>query len=218
MAYGHQRLGEDKIMRYTGPKNRLARREGIDLSLKTSGSKSQSNLLKRLNVIPGQHGGGRMKKLTDYGVQLREKQKLKRIYNITEKQMKNYFGKAKKTKGNTAESMIKFLEFRLDNVVYKLGLAPTRGAARQLVGHGHIAVNDKKVTIPSYQVKPNDAVTIKESSAKIPYVALSLSRKDIIIAPWLEREAITGKIVGSPNLETFKDDVNLQLVVEFYSR
>lgn len=205
-------------MRYTGPKNRLARREGIDLSLKTAGSKSQSNLLKRLNMIPGQHGAGRHKKATDYGVQLREKQKLKRIYNITEKQMKNYFKKAKKTKGNTSESMIRYLEFRLDNVLYKLGLAPTRGASRQLVGHGHVIVNNKKVTIPSYQVKQEDVVTLKGTSEKIPYVATSAARKDIVITEWLKREATSGKVVGAPTLETFMDDVNLQLVVEFYSR
>jgi len=112
-------------MRYKGPKNKLARREKTDLSLKTAGSKSQSNLLKRINIIPGEQGTRRSRKLTDYGIQLREKQKLKRVYGLTEKQMKNYFIKASRVKGNTTEVMLEFLEKRLDNVLYRLCFSPT---------------------------------------------------------------------------------------------
>ncbi len=205
-------------MRYTGPKNRLARREGVDLSLKTVGSKSHSNLLRRLNIVPGQHGASRRRKLTDYGIQLREKQKLKRIYGLTEKQMKNYFKKASKTLGNTSEILIQHIERRLDNVAYKLGFAPTRAAARQLVSHGHVLVNQKKVTIPSFEVRLGDVVNLDEKATKIPYITQILEKKDFILAPWLEKQGTIGKMIHLSGQEYFKDDVNLQLVVEFYSR
>jgi len=205
-------------MRYTGPKNRLARREGVDLSLKTVGSKSHSNLLRRLNIVPGQHGASRRRKLTDYGIQLREKQKLKRIYGLTEKQMKNYFKKASKTLGNTSEILIQHIERRLDNVAYKLGFAPTRAAARQLVSHGHVLVNQKKVTIPSFEVRLGDVVNLDEKATKIPYITQILEKKDFILAPWLEKQGTNGKMIHLSGQEYFKDDVNLQLVVEFYSR
>jgi small subunit ribosomal protein S4 len=117
-------------MRYTGPKNRLSRREGIDLGLKTPGSKSQASLLRRLNIIPGQHGGARSRKKTDYGYQLREKQKMKRLYGITESKMSIYFATAKRITGNTADNLVQILERRLDNIVYRLGFAPTRAIAQ----------------------------------------------------------------------------------------
>lgn len=206
-------------MRYTGPKNRLARREGIDLGLKTPGTKSYSSLTRKLKIIPGQHGGSRKKKRTDYGVQLREKQKLKRMYGITEKQMKRYFEKASKTSGNTADILIQILERRLDNVIYKLGLAPTKSSARQLVAHGHIKINNQKVTIPSYLIGAGDVISFyKEKSIKIPYISQLLEKKDIIIPEWLMREGPVGKIIRIPKKEDLKEDVNLQLVVEFYSR
>lgn len=206
-------------MRYTGPKNRLSRREGIDLGMKTPGSKSHSNLIKRLNIIPGQHGMRRRRKITDYGLQLREKQKLKRIYGITETQMKNYFERANRMVGNTAEILTQFLESRLDNVVFKLGLAPTRASARQLATHGHILVNDRKLTIPSAQVAEGDVIRFKkEKSPKIPYVAKMLEKKDLIIPSWLKRKGPVGKVLSLPSLESFRDDVNVQLVIEFYSR
>ncbi len=206
-------------MRYTGPRNRLSRREGIDLGLKSSGSKAQSNLLKKLNIIPGQHGKARIAKLSDYGVQLREKQKLKRMYGITEKQMKLYFQKASKKVGNTAEHMINTLERRLDNVVFKLGFAPTRASARQFVNHGHILVSGKKVSIPSYITSIDDEITFrKEKTTKIAYVAPLLVKKDLIIAPWLRREGQSGKIAQNPDLTHFMEEINLQSVVEFYSR
>lgn len=205
-------------MRYIGPRNKLARREGIDLGLKTTGSKSQSNLLRRLNIPPGQHGASRRRKTTDYGLQLREKQKLKRLYGITERQMKNYFKKASKTLGNTAELLIRHIEHRLDNVVFKLGLAPTRASARQLVTHGHVRVNNKKATIPSIEVKIGDVISLKEESIKIPYIMQAVEKKDFIVSPWLARQGAIGKVVNLSGQEYFTDDINLQLVVEFYSR
>ena len=206
-------------MRYTGPKNRLARREGIDLGLKTPGTKAYSSLTRKLNILPGQHGGARRKKLTDYGVQLREKQRMKRMYGITERQMKNYFKKASKMMGNTADILIQILERRLDNVIYKLGLAPTRSSARQLVTHGHMQVNNKKVTIPSYLIKEGDIISFhKKKSINIPYISQMLEKKDIVIPEWLMREGPVGKIVRFPKKEDLREDINLQLVVEFYSR
>ena len=168
-------------MRYKGPKNKLARRGKTDLSLKTAGSKSQSNLLKRINIIPGEQGTRRSRKLTDYGIQLREKQKLKRVYGLTEKQMKNYFIKASRVKGNTTEVMLEFLEKRLDNVLYRLCFSPTRASARQLVNHGHILVNNKKVSIPSFQVSVSDVVSTKDKTLNIPYISASIQKSDAII-------------------------------------
>lgn len=206
-------------MRYNGPKNRIARREGLDLNFKTAGSKSQSNLLKKLNIIPGEHGKARQRKLTDYGIQLREKQKIKRIYGITERKMSNYFEEASRTQGNTAEFLSILLERRLDNAIYRLGFAPTRAAARQLVNHGHFKINNKKVSIPSYQVKIKDVIEFKrEKTAKIPYVEAQLERKDITIPAWFERKATIAKVIALPQKEDAPVDINLQQVVEFYSR
>ncbi|KXK09053.1 MAG: 30S ribosomal protein S4 [Microgenomates bacterium OLB22] len=206
-------------MRYTGPKNRLARREGTDLSLKTVGSKAHASLLKKLNIPPGQHGRSYKRKISDYGMQLREKQKIKRMYGISEKQMKTYFDHANRAVGNTAELLITFLEQRLDNVLFKLGFAPTRAAARQLVSHGHIEVNKKKVTIPSFQVSQKDVISFKrEKTSKIPYIAELLEKKETPVPAWLERKDAKGVIKGQPSLEEFHDTINLQPVVEFYSR
>lgn len=206
-------------MRYTGPRNKLARREGVDLELKTPGSKAHGNLLRRLNIIPGQHGAGRARKKTDYGYQLREKQKLRRIYSISERQMKRYFEAANSKKGNTADYLIQNLERRLDNVIYRLSFAPTRAAARQLVGHGHVTVNKKKVTIPSYQVKIGDEVTFRrDKTIKIPYIEELLQKKDAIQPEWLQREGTVGKVAAVPLSNLFAEIVNLQSVIEFYSR
>ena len=136
-------------MRYTGPRNRIARREGLDLGLKTAGSKNHARLLKKLNVPPGQHALRRRRKISDHSRQLREKQCLKYMFQLSEKQLKNYFKEAKVKKGNTAYYLAKFLEARLDNLVFRSGLAPTRAAARQLVSHGHIKVNAKIVEVYS---------------------------------------------------------------------
>lgn len=206
-------------MRYTGSKNKLARREGIDLGLKTPGSKAQSSLLRRLNITPGQHGASRKRKVTDYGSQLREKQKLKRIYGISESQMQNYYTKANRMEGNTAELLIQFLERRLDNVVYKLKLAPTRASARQLVNHGHVTVNSKKVSIASYQVNIGDVIAFRtEKTVTIPAIAEITAKKDDAPVTWMKRKGIAGKVASIPPLSEFAEDVVLPSVIEFYSR
>ncbi len=206
-------------MRYIGPKNRIARREGVDLGLKTPGSKSHAQLLRRLNIPPGQHGAKKRRKVTERATQLREKQKLRFIFGLTEKQLKKYFAIATLKKGNTAFYVSQFLEKRLDNVVYRLGMTPTRASARQLVRHGHIAINDKKLSIPSYQVKVGNMISFaKESSQKIPYIEKSLTNKDIIIPQWLERKATVGKLIGEPTNDEIMKQVNLRLVIEYYSR
>ncbi len=205
-------------MRYTGPKNRLARREGIDLGLKTVGSKAHGGLLKKLNIVPGQHGKNLRRKTTDYGVQLRTKQKLKRLYGLNERQLRKYYDMASKTEGNTAELLVHFLERRLDNVLYRMGISPTRASARQLVSHGHVTINDKKVSIPSYLVAVSEVIGCKEDTAKIPYITESASRKEYVWPKWIDRKGFVAKIKEMPSLESFTEDINLQYVVEFYSR
>ena len=206
-------------MRYTGPRNRLSRREGIDLGLKTAGSKAQGSLLKKLNIPPGQHGRNMSIKFTDYGLQLRAKQKVKRMYGLTEKKLRLVFKKAIAETGNTAENLVIFLERRLDNTLYRLQFAPTRAAARQLIGHGHITINGKKVSIPSYQVSAKDVISFKRpTSAKIPYIEVLIAKKDPILPAWLNRKAQSGQVVSLPIFDEFKEDINLQAVVEFYSR
>lgn len=207
-------------MRYTGPKNRLARREGVDLGLKTVGSKAHKNLLKKIAVTPGQQGKSkRRRKMTDYGLQLRQKQKLKRTYGISEKQMKNYFKKGSRKIGNTGDFIIRYLETRLDNVVYRLGFTPTRAMARQLVSHGHIAVNSKKNNIPSYEVKIGDKISfVKVQSLTIPVVASMVAKTDIIIPVYLVRKEEVGELKSYPQREDLSESSNIQSVVEFYSR
>jgi small subunit ribosomal protein S4 len=206
-------------MRYTGPKNRIARREGIDLGMKTPGSKSHAQLLKKMNVPPGQHGAKNRRKTSEHGKQLREKQKMRFIFGVTEKQMKNYFKVASRKKGNTGVMLSQLLEQRLDSIVHRLGLAPTRAAARQLISHKHIKVNDKMVSIASYQVPVGDTIGfVKDSTKSIPAVEASLAKKDSIIPSWLEKQDNGGKLINTPNAEVVEKQINLRLVVEFYSR
>lgn len=206
-------------MRYTGPKNRIARREAMDLGLKTQGSKSQARLLRRLNVLPGQHGTRGRRKVSERGRQLREKQKLRYLFGVTEKQLKNYYKKAVGIKGNTAFFIAQFLEKRLDNIVYRLGFAPTRASSRQLVHHGHIKVNDRLVDVPSFQVKSGDIITFaKESSTKIPYIESNIANKDIIVPNWLEKKGIIGKLNKEPDSEEIDKQINMRNIIEFYSK
>lgn len=204
--------------RYTGPKNRLARREGMDLGLKTVGSKSHASLLRRLNVPPGQHGSKGRRKISDYGTQLREKQKAKRIYGVMERQFHNYFADALKIKGNTGEALLRHLERRLDNVIYRLALAPTRAAARQLVTHGHVLVNNSHMSIPSYQVKVADVIIFKPKGLGVPAVKKMLEDKNPQLPGWLERQGAAGKVVRFPDRSEVEADINEQQIVEFYSR
>lgn len=206
-------------MRYTGPRNRIARREGIDLGLKTPGSKSHARLLKKLSLVPGQHGARVRRKISGHAKQLREKQKLRYIFQVTEKQLKRYFKEAVVKKGNTAFYLAQFLERRLDNLIFRSGLVPTRASARQLVVHRHIKVNDKIVNIPSYQVKVNDIISFSNQKIeKIPYIEKMISNKDIILPEWIERKGIVIKLVKQPTSEEIEKQINPRLVIEYYSR
>lgn len=199
------------MARYTGPKDRLSRREGFDLFGK--GAK-----LTRLMVPPGVHGPkGVRRRVSQYGRQLREKQKIKRLYGVMEKQFKRYVARALKSKGNTGEVLLTLLERRLDNVVFRLGLAPTRPAARQLVSHKNVLVNGKKVNIPSYQVKPGEMISLTAKALEIPAVKKILT-EDTKVANWLKRRAAVGKIQRIPKREDITEPISEQDVVEFYSR
>src|SRR3989344_3520106 len=205
-------------MRYTGARNKISRREGIDLGFKTVGSKSYERLLKKINVPPGQRGSKRRRKISDHARQLREKQKLRYLYLLSEKQLKKYFKKATIKKGNTAFYLAVSLEKRLDNIVFKAGLSPTRFSARQLVSHRHIKVNDKVISIPSYQAKKDDIITFsKEKTSKIPYIENILSNKDIISPEWLDRTGVMIKVIDEPTVSDIEKQVNLRLVIEHYS-
>ena len=206
------------MARYTGPKNRLARREGMDLGLKTPGSHAHASLLKRLAILPGMHGTKGRRKTTGYGIQLREKQKVKRIYGLLEKQFRRLFEQAKKWRGNTGEKLIEFLERRLDNVLYRSGLVPTRTSARQLVSHGHVTINGEKVSIPSYRVEAGEVITFKVKSMEIPIIKKSLEDAAFQTPAWLERKGPVVKVIRAPERIEIQEDMNEQLIVEFYSR
>ncbi|QQS38945.1 30S ribosomal protein S4 [Candidatus Woesebacteria bacterium] len=199
------------MAKYNGPKDRLSRREVYDIFAK--GAK-----LTRLAVLPGVHGPKGARKSSQYGKQLREKQKVKRIYGVLEKQFKGYYQTAIKSKGNTGERLLSILEKRLDNVVYRLGFAPTRPAARQLVSHRHVLVNGKKVNIPSYQVRIGETVSITTKAAAIPSIKIYLDKKDVTIPNWLKRKAIVGKIEKEPVREDVIEPISEQDIIEFYSR
>jgi small subunit ribosomal protein S4 len=197
---------------YTGPKNRLSRREGFDLF-------GKGNKLRRAQVPPGQHGPKGAKRSTDFGTQLREKQKTKRLYGgIMEKQFRGYFEKARKVQGKTGEHLLRLLETRLDNVVYRLGFVPTRAMARQLVSHGHILVNDLPVNISSFQVQVGQEVSLHEKILNIPAVKARLENTEIKPPVWLSKQGSKGKILSAPTRTEIDSPVNEQLIVEFYSR
>ena len=203
------------MARYTQPRNKQQRRVGADLGLKTN----TKSVERRLATPPGQHGRkGKRGKVSDYGTQLAAKQKAKMIYGVLERQFKKYFVVASKNPLATGEVMLSLLERRLDNTIYRLGLAPTRRAARQLVTHGNVLVNEKKLSVPSYRVSVNDTVTISATAAAIPYVKALLEAKDVSNPKWLERKALVGKVVRLPVREDLTEDINEQLIVEFYSR
>lgn len=206
-------------MRIIGPKNKQSRREGIDLGLKTPGSKGHASLLRKMNVPPGQHGTKRRRKQSERSRQLREKQKLRFLFGITETQLRKYYDKSTRIKGNTGVILSQFLEKRLDNIVFRLGFTPTRPSARQLVSHRHIKVNDKVVNISSFQVSMNDSISFAhEKTPKIPAVETSLSNQDTLIPKWLVRNNTNGKVVAEPSSEDIEKQINLISVIEFYSR
>lgn len=200
------------MARYTGPKRRLSRREGTALFAKDAA------FLERKGVIPpGYRGTRSRRKPSEYGIQLREKQKAKRIYGLLERQFANYYQKASKIKGNRGESLLRFLETRLDNVVYRLGFAPSRAGARQIVSHGHIAVDGKKVTIPSYQIRPGSTIAILGKMLDNTQVKKNLEGSKTLLE-WLDRKAAVGKVLRLPTREEMEPGINEQLIVEYYSR
>lgn len=200
------------MARYTGPKRRLSRREGTALFSK------DAPFLERKGIVPpGQHTGRSRRKISEYGIQLREKQKAKRIYGILERQFANYHRQASKSKGNRGEVLLQALETRLDNVVYRLGFAPSRAFARQLVSHGHVAVDGKKVNIPSYPVKVGSTIAIWGKMLDNTQVKKSLESTKTLLE-WLERKAAVGKVLRMPKREEMESGINEQLIVEFYSR
>ncbi len=206
--------------RYIGPQVRIDRKLGVVVS----GKKSAPKTLARRNFPPGQHGRikGRRKKLTEYGIRLMEKQKLKFLYGgLREKQFKRYFDEASRSKGNTGQVLLQLLERRLDNVVYRLGFASTRRQARQWIVHGHFLVNRKKVDIPSYRVEVGDIIELKPSSRDIPQVLENLENTDPrSVPPWLEldKDNYRGKVIDLPKDIQLEVPVNLQYIIEFYSR
>jgi len=200
------------MARYTGPKHKLARREGVNILDKTSAS-----LQRRLNVPPGIHGAKRKRKLSEYGHQLREKQKLKATYGLMEKQLNRLVKYVQKKKGDTGEMLISFLETRLDNIVYRLGFAKTRFQARQFVSHGHVLVNGKKVNIPSFYVGENDVVSISPKLLENVSIKKLLEEKKEVL-PFLQKKAFVGKLKRMPKREDLEVPFNTQLIIEYYSR
>jgi len=208
------------MARYTGPACKLCRREGVELFLKGDKCISSKCAVKKKNYPPGMHGRRRVKH-SDYGDQLREKQKMKRMYGLMERQFKNYFVVAAKSPMVTGEKLIQLLEGRLDNVFYRMGFAASRAQARHLVSHAHVMVNGKKVNLPSYQVKPGDEITIREKSRNMHALHVNLEvRSQQGFAPWVEvdPEKLTGKLLHLPSGEEAALPVEEKLVIELYSR
>lgn len=206
------------MAKYTGPKCKLSRREGVDLELKSSLRSLDSKC--KLDQVPGQHGARRAR-LSDYALQLREKQKLRRIYGVLEKQFSNYYKAAARQKGSTGENLLSLLETRLDNVVYRCGFGATRAEARQLVNHKSVMVNNAIVNIPSYKVKPNDVISIREKSKKQTRIADALNMaKQKGIADWitLDENKLEAVFKNIPERTDLPSDINEQLVVELYSK
>lgn len=209
------------MARYIGPKFKLERREGLNLFLKGKRSRSGKHPIdKRGAVPPGQLAKkNTRRKVSEYGLQLREKQKTKRIYGLLEKQFKKYFKEATRRKGATGETLMQILERRLDNTVYRLGIAMSRNQARQLVSHNHVMVNGRKVDVPSFLVKSGDIITLSTKANDFLLVKEALDfNKDAQLPGWLSRKGTTGKIEALPAREQIKEPVEEQLIVEFYSR
>ena len=201
------------MARYIGPKSRIARRFGEAIF-------GPDKVLDRRNYAPGQHGVNRRKKNSEYGTQLAEKQKAKYTYGVLERQFRLLYAQAQRTKGITGEILLQLLESRLDNVVYRLGIAPTRAAARQMVSHKHITVNGKVVNIPSFQVKQGMVVAVREKAKSLEVIAASLEGFNHAKYPWLEwNEAEkSGKFLNVPAREEIPENINEQLIVELYSK
>jgi len=201
-------------MRYTGPKSKKARRLGMAFTAK------DAKVLQKRNYAPGQHGQSRAR-FSEYGLQLREKQKAKINYGILEKQFEKYFNKALKQVGVTGDNLLKLLEMRLDNIVFRLGFAETRAQARQLVSHGFFEVNAKKVDIPSYNVKVSDTISVREGKKKSKYMEQQKEKvKNFKSQEWVELDSVklSGKVLSQPTPDQIGNTINTQLIVEHYSR
>ena len=208
------------MARYTGPDCRLCRREGEKLFLKGARCYTDRCAAMRREYAPGQHGNRRIK-LSNFGLQLREKQKVKRIYGLLEKQFRGYFAKAARAKGVTGSILLQYLERRLDNVVFQMGFATSRKEARQIVGHGFIYVNDRRVNIPSYLTKKDNEVQMKIDGKMLKHIKDNLeSTKDRAVPAWLsvDKDHLKGKVVKLPLRDDIQFNVNEQLIVELYSR
>ncbi|MFQ5648345.1 MAG: 30S ribosomal protein S4 [bacterium] len=209
------------MARYTGPVCRLCRREEQKLFLKGSKCNTPKCPLERKSYPPGQHGTRRRFKPSEYLVQLREKQKVRRMYGLLETQFRNYFVKADRAKGITSEVLLQLLERRLDNVVYRLGFAPSRRTARQLVLHRHFLVNDRLVNIPSYVVKPGDVIKVKDKSKKLAIIHNSMKKiREGKLLAWLDldKAGMKGTLLGNPSRADIPLEVNESLIVELYSK
>ena len=210
------------MARYSGPVCRLCRREGMKLFLKGERCHSEKCAIEKRNFPPGQHGKDKKPKVVGYGIQLREKQKARRYYGVLEGQFRNLFEKAVKQKGITGENMLGALERRLDSVIYRMGLGTSRAQARQVVRHGHVQVNGRKVNIPSFIVKPNDEIAIRESSKNNPTVLAARDATAHAPSPsWMDvdRDNLRGRIIGLPRRdELVQIPINEQLIVELYSK
>lgn len=209
------------MSRYTGPVCKLCRRESQKLFLKGERCLTPKCALEKRNFPPGQHGNSRQRKMSQYAIQLREKQKLRRTYGVTERVFRNYFAKATKQEGIAGENFLRILERRLDNVVYRLGFAPSRPAARQLVAHGNVKVNGRKVDIPSFLVKKDMEISVNDQLANNTLVVESLEHARVRHVPaWLQLDenSAKGKVLALPNRSEITTEINEQVVVEFYSR
>ncbi len=201
------------MARYTGPKSKISRKYGEPIF-------GDTKALEKKPHPPGQHGRGRRRKKSEYAIQLAEKQKAKYLYGILEKQFRNMFDKATRKDGITGENLLQLLEARLDNVVYRLGIAPTRRSARQLVVHKHITVNGNLVNIPSYTLKEGDMIAVRERSKSLVAISESVSNKTANKYKWLEWDdkSLLGKLVTYPDREAIPENINEQLIVELYSK
>ena len=206
------------MARYIGPKCKLARREGTDLFLKSARRSLESKC--KIDSAPGQHGA-KKPRLSDYGLQLREKQKIRRIYGVLERQFRKYFATAARIKGSTGENLLQLLESRLDNVAYRMGFGSTRAEARQLVSHKSLSVNGQVVNIPSFQVKAGDVVAVREKAKKQVRIQEALALAEQIGFPsWvsIDTKKMEGVFKSAPERTDLSSDMNEQLVVEFYSK
>lgn len=207
------------MAKYINPKCRLCRREGGKLFLKSERCYSPKCPLERKGAVPpGQHGQRGKRRLSEYGFQLREKQKTKRIYGVLERQFRRYFEQASRAKGETGQVLMRILETRLDNVLYRLGFTPSRSVARQLVSHRHVLVDNRKINLPSFSVKPGQIISLVPKVLELAVIKKSLTEKGRKIPSWLKRKAAIGTIVRLPEKEEIEGEINENLIVEYYSR